>query len=86
MEMVLTFSFVFSSDQDTYEVEMDQEDYDDVIPVEAATNENAGMTGTQAHVDVDVDEGAESDLDAGLVANADAVFLTTEVEVHAQPE
>ncbi len=63
-----------------------QEDYDDVIPVEAATNENAGTTGTQAHVDVDLDEGADSDLDAGLVANADAVFLTTEVEVHAEPE
>ncbi|XP_058641429.1 scavenger receptor cysteine-rich type 1 protein M160 [Onychostoma macrolepis] len=66
-------------DQDTYEVEIEkQEDYDDVIPVEAGTNENAGTTGTQAHVDVDVDE--------GLVANADAVFLTTEVEVHTQLE
>ncbi|XP_016295596.1 scavenger receptor cysteine-rich type 1 protein M160 [Sinocyclocheilus anshuiensis] len=74
-------------DQDTYEVEIEkQEDYDDVIPVEAAANENAGTTGTQAHVDVDVDEGADSDLDAGLVANADALLVTTEVEVHAQAE
>ncbi|XP_026102378.1 uncharacterized protein LOC113073841 [Carassius auratus] len=74
-------------DQDTYEVETEkQEDYDDVIPVDAATNENAGMTRTQAHVDVDVDEGADSDLDAGLFANADADILTTEVEVHAQAE
>ncbi|XP_016411735.1 scavenger receptor cysteine-rich type 1 protein M160-like [Sinocyclocheilus rhinocerous] len=74
-------------DQDTYEVEIEkQEDYDDVIPVEAAANENAGTTGTQAHVDVDVDEGADSDSDAGLVANADAVLVTTEVEVHAQAE
>ncbi|XP_059358913.1 scavenger receptor cysteine-rich type 1 protein M130-like [Carassius carassius] len=74
-------------DQDTYEVETEkQEDYDDVISVEATANENAGMTGTRAHVDVDVDEGADSDLEAGLFANADADLLTTEVEVHAQAE
>ncbi|XP_052420252.1 scavenger receptor cysteine-rich type 1 protein M160 [Carassius gibelio] len=74
-------------DQDTYEVETEkQQDYDDVMSVEATANENAGMTGTQAHVDVDMDEGADSDLDAGLFANADADMLTTEVEVHAQGE
>ncbi|XP_059358914.1 scavenger receptor cysteine-rich type 1 protein M130-like [Carassius carassius] len=74
-------------DQDTYEVETEkQEDYDDVIPVNAAANENAGMTGTRAHVDVDMDEGADSDLDAGLFAKADTDMLTTEVEVHAQAE
>ncbi|XP_042585217.1 antigen WC1.1-like [Cyprinus carpio] len=72
-------------DQDTYEVETEkQQYYDDVIPVEAAANENAGMTGTQSYENVDVDEGADSDLDAGLVA--DAVLVTTEVDVHPQAE
>ncbi|XP_043102263.1 scavenger receptor cysteine-rich type 1 protein M130 isoform X2 [Puntigrus tetrazona] len=68
-------------DQDTYEVEIEeQEDYDDVIPVEVAANENAGTAGAQAH------EGADSDLDAALDENADAVLVSTEVEVHTQPE
>ncbi|KTF94969.1 hypothetical protein cypCar_00026461 [Cyprinus carpio] len=68
-------------DQDTYEVEKEkEEDYDDVIPIEPAANENAGTTGTQAHVDVDVDEGADSEAGPG----AEAVLVTTEVEVHTQ--
>ncbi|KAL0187113.1 hypothetical protein M9458_018783, partial [Cirrhinus mrigala] len=66
-------------DQDTYEVEMEkQEDYDDVKAIEDAANENAGTTGTQARLDVDSD--------AGPGANADAMLVAAEVEVHAQPE
>ncbi|RXN12416.1 scavenger receptor cysteine-rich type 1 M160-like protein [Labeo rohita] len=66
-------------DYDTYEVEMEkQEDYDDVEPIEDASNENAGTTGTQARLDVDSD--------AGPGPGADAMLVTAEVEVHAQPE
>ncbi|KAK2898280.1 hypothetical protein Q8A67_009698 [Cirrhinus molitorella] len=66
-------------DQDTYEVEIEkQDDYDDVVSVEDGANENAGTTGRQAHLDVDSD--------AGPGANADAMLVTAEVEVHAQPE
>ncbi|XP_051760405.1 scavenger receptor cysteine-rich type 1 protein M160 isoform X2 [Ctenopharyngodon idella] len=72
-------------DEDTYEVETEnQEEYDDVMPVEAAANENEGMADTQAHVDVAVDAGTDSE--AGTGVNADAVVVTAEVEVHAEPE
>ncbi|CAM4718502.1 unnamed protein product [Leuciscus chuanchicus] len=68
------------ADQDTYEVEIEnKEDYDDVMPVE-----NAGMAETQALVDVAVDAGTGSE--AGTGVNADAVVVTTEVEVHAEEE
>lgn len=71
---------MFSADQDTYEVEIEnKEDYDDVMPVE-----NAGMADTQALVDVAVD--ADTGSEAGTGVNADAVVVTTEVEVHAEEE
>lgn len=78
VEMVVTFFLHVPSDQDTYEVETEeQEDYDDVMPFE-----NAGMTDTQAQVDVAVDAGTDSE--AGTGVNADAEVVTTEVEVHAE--
>ncbi|KAK7145628.1 hypothetical protein R3I93_013384 [Phoxinus phoxinus] len=67
-------------DQDTYEVETEkEEDYDDVMPVE-----NEGISDAQALVDVAVDAGTDSE--AGTGVNADAVVVTTEVEVHAELE
>ncbi|XP_056115506.1 antigen WC1.1 [Rhinichthys klamathensis goyatoka] len=67
-------------DQDTYEVETEkQEDYDDVMAFE-----NAGMADTRAQVDVAVNAGTDSE--AGTGVNADAVVVTTEVEVHAEQE
>ncbi|XP_067249618.1 scavenger receptor cysteine-rich type 1 protein M160 isoform X2 [Chanodichthys erythropterus] len=72
-------------DQDTYEVETEnQEEYDDVMPVEAAADENAGTADTQAQMDVAVDAGTDSE--AGTGVNADAVVVTAEVEVHAEQE
>jgi len=67
---------MFSADQDTYEVETEkQEDYDDVMAFE-----NAGMADALAQVDVAVDAGIDSE------AGADALVVTTEVEVHAEQE
>jgi len=67
---------MFSADQDTYEVETEkQEDYDDVMAFE-----NAGMADALAQVDVAVDAGTDSE------AGADALVVTTEVEVHAEQE
>ncbi|XP_039521396.1 scavenger receptor cysteine-rich type 1 protein M130 isoform X3 [Pimephales promelas] len=64
------------ADQDTYEVETEkQEDYDDVMAFE-----NAGMADALAQVDVAVDAGTDSE------AGADALVVTTEVEVHAEQE
>ncbi|XP_048065757.1 scavenger receptor cysteine-rich type 1 protein M160 isoform X2 [Megalobrama amblycephala] len=72
-------------DQDTYEVETEnQEEYDDVMPVEAAADENAETADTQAQMDVAVDAGTDSE--AGTGVNADAVVVTAEVEVHAEQE